>query len=118
MAITVVKVPGIRMTLGGNEYVVPPIALGALEQLEDRIASFNPNVLDLKQMGIIIDCAYAALKRNYPDLTREDVGEIVDIGNMNEVFEAVMDVSGLRRKALENPQPADKAEAGEAEAVA
>ncbi|ENT1749659.1 hypothetical protein CAA71_002200, partial [Neisseria gonorrhoeae] len=46
----------------------------------------------------------AALKRNYPDLTREEAADLIDIGNMNEVFAAVMDVSGLKRREQEAAQ--------------
>ena len=107
----VVKVKGIPMLLGGTEYVVPPLALGALEQFQDRINSFTGDVSDLKQVGAVIDIAHAALKRNYPELPRETVAnDLIDVGNMIEIFEAVMDVSGLKRKAKE--QAAGEAAAG------
>lgn len=96
-----VKVKGITLLLGGEQMVMPPIALGALEQLQDRIAVFNGDVADVKQIGTVIDAAHAALRRNYPDITREQVGDLLDVENMGDVFAAVMDVSGMKRKALE-----------------
>ena len=96
-----VKHAGIKIVLGGDEYIVPPIAIGALEQLQDRITQYTGNPMGSGQAGTVIDCAHAALKRNYPDLTREAVADMIDVGNMAEVFEAVMDVSGVRRKAKE-----------------
>jgi hypothetical protein len=102
-----IKVKGISINLVGTDYVVPPIALGNLEALQDRIAAFTGDVTDTKQVSTVIDTAFASLVRNYPEMTREQVGQLVDVGNMIEVFEAVTDVSGLKRKRIE----AEKAEA-------
>lgn len=97
----VVKVKGIPVELGGVEHIVPPLSLGALEQLQDRISTVNGDITDSKQVATVIDAAFSSLKRNYPSMTRDEVAEMIDVGNMAEVFEAVMDVSGLKRKALE-----------------
>ena len=106
-----VRIKGVTVELNGTEYVIPPIALGALEQLQSDIGAFDGNVQDAKQISTVIDCAYAAMRRNYPDMTRGEVADLIDIGNMNEVFAAVMDVSGLKRKEQE------AARAGEAQAA-
>lgn len=106
-----VRIKGVTVELNGTEYVIPPIALGALEQLQSDIGAFDGNVQDAKQISTVIDCAYAAMRRNYPDMTRGEVADLIDIGNMNEVFAAVMDVSGLKRKEQE------AAQAGEAQAA-
>lgn len=74
-------------------------------------AHSDGNAADAGQISTVIDCAHAALKRNYPDLTREEAADLIDIGNMNEVFAAVMDVSGLKRREQE------AAQAGEARAA-
>ncbi|WP_107812814.1 hypothetical protein [Neisseria sicca] len=99
-----VRIKGVTVELNGTNYVIPPIALGALEQLQERIGTFDGNVQDVKQISTVIDCAHAAMRRNYPDMTREEVADLIDIGNMNEVFAAVMDVSGLKRKEQEAAQ--------------
>lgn len=95
-----VKIKGIPLELGGETYVVPPMPLGALEAMQDRIQTFAGG-LDGASVGTVIDCLHASLKRNYPDMTREAVADLLDVGNMQDVMEAVMDVSGMRRKAME-----------------
>ena len=95
----IVKVKGIAVILNGDAHIIPPIALGALEQLQDRIKTFTGDVSDMAQVSTVIDCAHSALRRNYPDLTRTAVADMIDVANMAEVFEAIMDVSGLKRKA-------------------
>ncbi len=99
--LNVVKVKGLTVSLGGTEYVVPPLSLGALEQFQDSLANFTGDITDKKQIGTIADCAHAALRRNYPALTREEVADMIGLENMMEVMEAVMDISGLKRKSRE-----------------
>lgn len=101
----IVKVKGVPVELGGVEYIIPPLSLGALEQLQDRVASFTGDIRSKEQVATVMDAAHAAMKRNYPEITREQIGEMIDVGNMAEVFEAVMDISGLKRKSLEPGEP-------------
>lgn len=96
-----VKIKGLVLNLGGTDYVVPPLSLGAMEQLQDRMAAFTGDISDKQQVATAIDALHAALRRNYPDLERAQVAELIDVGNMFDAFEAVMDVSGARRKAAE-----------------
>lgn len=96
-----IKVKGVPIEMGGETYVVPPLPLGVLEAMQDRLAAMNGG-LDKESVATTIDCLFACLKRNYPDMTRERVAtDLLDVGNMGEVMQAVMDVSGMRRKAAE-----------------
>ncbi|WP_025041028.1 hypothetical protein [Nitrosospira briensis] len=91
---------GIKMKLGGAVYIVPPLSLGAIELMQDRISKFQVGA-SLESVGTVIDALHSALARNYPEMTRAKVAEMVDLGDMQEVMEAIMDVGGLKRKALE-----------------
>jgi len=95
-----VKIKGIPLSLGGKTYIVPPLNLGTLERLQERLANFTGGV-DQESVSTVLDAAHSALLRNYPEITREQVAEMIDVANMAEVMEAVMDVSGLKRKAIE-----------------
>lgn len=96
-----VKVKGIPFAFNNEDVlVIPPIAIGLLEQLQQRITEVDGNATDSRQIATIIDTTHAALLRNYPDMTRDEVGALIDLGNMNDVFACVMDVSGMKRKAL------------------
>jgi len=108
LAAPAVRVKGIAIMLDGTVYVVPPLSLGALEQLQERIANFDGGVTDPKNIATAIDVVHAALKRNYPELERAKVGELVGLENMLELYGACMDVSGLRRKAIEEGKPAEE----------
>ncbi len=93
-------VKGILLNLGGTDYIVPPLTLGALEELQDRIQAFDGS-LSPASMGIVIDAAHRALKRNYPEITRATVADSIDVADFGEIMAAVMDVGGLKRKEAE-----------------
>jgi hypothetical protein len=100
-AAPVKRIKGVVVEINGDPVVFPPLSLGALEQLRERLVDFTGDPSDAAQVSTVIDAAHASLRRNDPALTREAVAEIIDLGNMIEVFEAVMDAGGLRRKAQE-----------------
>lgn len=99
---TLPKIKGIAINLSGETMIVPPLSLGALEQLQERIMKFSGDIGDRDQVATVIDAVHSALRRNYPEVTRDAVADMIGLENMNEVFEAVMDVSGLKRRALES----------------
>lgn len=94
------KYKGIEIELGGTVYVVPPIALGDLEQLQDRIEKFD-GTTSKESVDTVVDAAYAALKRNYPEITKDQLRIDLDVANFVDVFTAVVDMAGLRRKEIE-----------------
>lgn len=95
----VTRVAGKTIDFPGGALVVPPLSLSSVEALGPVLASYSGTLADV---SIVIDSLTHALKRNYPTMTREEVGELVDMANMGEVMEAVMNVSGLRAKAGES----------------
>ncbi|MFS1524441.1 hypothetical protein ACL7TT_10060 [Microbulbifer sp. 2304DJ12-6] len=96
-----VRFKGVPIELGDKTFIFPPLNLGALEQLQERLQNFSADTSP-ESISVVIDAALASLVRNYPEITRAEIVEIIDLGNMLEIFQAVMDISGLRRKALEN----------------
>lgn len=102
-----IKVKGIPFDFNGRVLVIPPLSLGALEQLQDRLANMREDMGDPEYIGTVIDTVHAALGRNYPDMTREEVADLIDLENMQEAMACAMDVSGLKRKALEAAEGGD-----------
>lgn len=97
-----VKVKGIPLEIGGTTFIVPPLPLGALEHLLPRINNYQKSSsMSMDDVQVVIDSAHAALKRNYPDMERDFVADSIGLENMQEIMEAVMDVSGLKRKQIE-----------------
>ena len=94
----------VRMN-GKREYLVPALTFRALRELQPQLETLKnaanggaANLLSVDQMGLVIKVAHAALKRNYPDMTEEQVEDLVDTGNIFQVFGAIIKVSGLGEK--------------------
>lgn len=95
--VTTIKFKGIEIDIGDQRLVCPPLSLSTIEEMRDRLEAMNG--VDLQgKVATVIECAHAALKRNYPDITRQQVAEGIDLGTMEDVMLAVMDVSGVERK--------------------
>lgn len=96
------KVKGVAFEFAnGDKMTVPPLNLGSIELLQERLAKFT-GAMDSESIALVIDATLMALHRNYPDVTREQVAnDLLDLGNMQEVMGLVMDVSGLKRKEME-----------------
>lgn len=95
---------GNPLKINGQIWIFAPLSLGAAEQLMPKLKSFDPS-----DFGLFTDVAFKSLKRNYPEITREFIAdELLDIGHVNEVFETVMNTSGLIHSGEE-----DKSESGE-----
>ena len=87
-------VAGVSMEIGGLCWVIPPLSLGSLEQLQGRLSKLHHENIH-EQIGLLIDTALAALQRNYPSLTRETVALMVDMHNATDIFAAIMNISNI-----------------------
>lgn len=86
---------------GGRVLVIPPLSLGTYEQLQSRLADLDDRSISPEYIGTVVDSVHAALQRNYPDMTREEVAGLIDLQNMQDVMACVLDVGGVKRKGLE-----------------
>lgn len=86
---------GVWLEIGGETFMCPPLALGDLELLQDRLAAFEQAVspTDREAVRTVLDAVLAALQRNYPEMTRERLSRLLDVGNMDRAMAAVMGVS-------------------------
>jgi hypothetical protein len=90
------KHKGTPVVFATGTLLVPPLSLAFIEENLERLNSFGGGMPDARLM---VDCLHGALLRNYPDVTREQVAELVDLGNMDQVMDAVMKRSGLVSEA-------------------
>ncbi|MDR5170729.1 hypothetical protein IHQ56_02750 [Methylobacillus flagellatus] len=100
----IAKIPGVELVLGDETYIMPPLSINALIQLKPRIDAFmqSEDPTDIESLKTVVDAAHAALVRNYPEIKPEFLGDVIDLGNMQDVLQCVMDVSGALRKAQES----------------
>ncbi len=95
------KHQGIPFDFDGRTLIIPPLSLGAMEKLQGRLETMDDASITPEYIGTVVDSVHAALQRNYPDMTREEVAGLLDLQNMQEVMACVFDFGGVKRKALE-----------------
>lgn len=90
---------GVKVEIQGKEYIIPPLTLKSLKVLTPHIESLK-NISDVPtetQIDAILEIAHAAMVRNYPDITKEHLFDLIDLSNMPQIFMAVMNSSGLEK---------------------
>lgn len=90
-------IDGVTLRMGGEDWVVPPLNLRQVRKLQpllETMGGVSP-AAGPEQLGAIVTVVHSALSRNYPDVTEEQVEEMLDLANANETILAVMGISGL-----------------------
>jgi hypothetical protein len=90
-AVTAPRFRGQSFTLGGKEYLVPPLSMRAVVDLKPELARIADADADspLTHLEAIARVILSALQRNYPELTYDDLGDLLDMGNIVELLNAV-----------------------------
>lgn len=86
---------GISVQMGGQEWVCPSLNFKQLQNLLPRFQAMQTGELSVDWLKASVEIVHASLSRNYPDLTVEQVGEMLDMTNFTDALNAVMEVSGL-----------------------
>jgi len=96
-------IEGVKLTLGGREFVVPPLSFKALRELTPRWPELTGmgDVPTGEQIDVVLGVVHSALIRNYPDLTLEDLEDLVDLGNLPKCLMAAMGASPVAAQILE-----------------
>lgn len=92
------QIDGVTIRLGGNDYVVPPLSFKQVKKLLPRLqllAKMDPISATPEQRTLVVELVQSALSRNYPEVTMEEVEDMLDLGNMLGVLKAVTGISGL-----------------------
>ena len=85
---------GQAFVLGGEERVIPPLALGQVRALAPKLEGIKA-LSTPDKMAVLGDIIHAALSRNYPEVERAALDDWLDLGNVNDIALAVMGQSGL-----------------------
>jgi translation elongation factor EF-4 len=90
---------GVPQKMGGKIWIIPALSFKQLKQLRERIAKLNVEGDDISDESIEAASliVHAALSRNYPQLTVEEVEDLIDMRNLKAVIEATMGIAGLVR---------------------
>jgi hypothetical protein len=110
-------VPGVTVAMGGQDWIVPPLTLGQLRRLMPKVRQLTEIGASMgePQISVLVDIVTAALKRNYPEMTTDQVENFLDLGNASAVLNAVLTGSGLKPSGAavgEAPAPGTSPGAG------
>ena len=90
-------IDGVKVRMGGVDYIVPPLTLRSLRKLEPGLIKLQGlkvgAVPGVEELAIVVEVTYESLRRNYPEITHERIEEMLDVRNMATVLSAVMGVS-------------------------
>ena len=92
-------IPGVEVEFAGQSWTVPPLTLGQLRRLMPKVRELSAvdHQMGETQIGVLVEIVTAAMQRNYPELTAEQVEDLLDLGNAGMVLSAVLTGSGLKR---------------------
>ncbi len=99
---------GTPITLAGIEYIIPPLNFKSLRTLKPRLeamAGSGGGALSDDQMGAMVDAIHAAITRNYPEITKDFMEDVLDLGNIFDITSAIMSNSGFTRGKEPAPAP-------------
>ena len=90
---------GVPVMIAGKEWIIPALNLTTIKRLRPQIDSLASIAMDMnitdKQIDVFIEIIHSALARNYPEITKENVADMVTFANATPIISAVMGVSGF-----------------------
>lgn len=100
----VVRVPPVNnrggewVKMGMEEYRIPPLGFGAIKELQERIGKLQgmTGMPTDEQMRVVAEVVQMAMRRNYPEITVDEIFDKLDLGNFRDVFNAVLSMNGYR----------------------
>jgi hypothetical protein len=110
-----VKYKGVPFFMNGRDYIIPSLSLKQVEENYAHIAgaatAFEGSVEDSAKTIVDTFKGYVpiigkAIRRNYPDVTDENLWEWLDIGNFSEVLVIVQSQSGFKTAKTGEALPA------------
>lgn len=106
-AVNATKPPyeGQAITIAGKEWIVPPLNFARLKKLEEDLKLLG-DLATVKNMAFptlqvrdaMTRIVHTAMTRNYPDLTTDEVEEMLDFSILMRLIEIVFGVSGLSKE--------------------
>lgn len=92
-------VPGKVLEVAGRKLVFAPLNAAAVGQFQEEILKVG--IGSIPDVRLVSKLAHASLIRNYPSVTIKAVEDMIDYGNVMEVWQAVINLAGLVAQAGE-----------------
>lgn len=92
-----IKYDGVIIKIGSVKRVIPALTLRQVKNLREHLNTLT-NIKDEPtntEMESLVAVCHAALSRNYPELTIEELEDDIDLNTLQHVVKAVVGQSGL-----------------------
>lgn len=99
-------IDGVKVNIGNRDFIIAPLNFKAIRKLRARIAALTGDNEDEK-FEAFLDIIHSALLRNYPEMTLEDVEELLDLPTSGQVVSIILQHSGFVPKAPGGASKAD-----------
>lgn len=103
-----VKFAGVAVFMNGKNWIVPSLSV---RQFKDNVKFLTKDFGEVsaenfgEKVDELIPVILLALKRNYPDITADDLLDMLDLSTLPLVVQAVAAASGMKKVAPGEPQP-------------
>lgn len=99
-----VKFDGEAIRFAGALRIVPALGFKQLRELQPKIQQMQKMdvgiVMSEEALDVFIDIVHAALSRNYPNMSKAEVEDGLDLGSVHDILPLVLRRSGFTRKEL------------------
>lgn len=105
------KFEGVVERLGGRDWVVPPLSVKQAKTLWPKILDMDAGITKDNlpdKHDKMIEVIHAAMSRNYPSLTVEEVEDLVDLKSIRRLVPIVMGQEGIKLFPGEKPDAVEK----------
>ena len=86
---------GVPVFMAGRTYIVPALSLRQFEENTEALTSpIEGKALDVFKRSVPI--IGLALRRNYPEITDDDLFDMLDLESFSTVMRAVQNASGMK----------------------
>jgi len=88
-------IDGIAVKLGGQEYTLAPLTIRQLKKLAPIFETLNQGGGVISQLDAVIELLHASFSRNYPDMTKDQLEDLLDSRTAADAMKALKSLSGL-----------------------
>lgn len=92
-----IKYDGVVIKIGATKRVIPALTLKQVKNLRDHLSALTnikgePTNTEMESLMAV---CHAALSRNYPEMTVEELEDEIDLNTLQSIVKAVVGQSGL-----------------------
>lgn len=101
-------VDGVSLKIGRTVLTIPALDFKSLRRLRPQMAvltAMDDKASDItdEQYEAMIEVVHTAIRRNYPNMSRDELEAGMDLGNAKSLLQAVMTGSGMTKSGEARP---------------